>query len=75
MDPASVANVLKMLAPRWFVLRNVHQTPAVVLLQSRTTLCWLKGPMTRGDLKKLVAGVPPDAAGAHSGRAVDDLPH
>jgi hypothetical protein len=53
VDSASLANVLKLLAPRWFVLRNVHQQPPLVLLQSRTTLCWLKGPMTRGDLKRL----------------------
>lgn len=51
--PNELTNILKMLAPRWFVLRNVHQTPPTVLLQSRTTLCWLKGPMTRGDLKRL----------------------
>jgi DNA helicase HerA-like ATPase len=39
LDPESLANVLKLLAPRWFVLRNVHQEPPLVLLQSRTTLC------------------------------------
>lgn len=54
VDASSLPNVLKMLAPRWFVLRNVHQTPSTVLLQSRNTLCWLKGPMTRSDLKKLI---------------------
>ena len=46
---------LKALVPRWFVLRNVHQTPSLALLQSRTTLCWLKGPMTRQDLKRALA--------------------
>ena len=54
VEPEALANVLKLLAPRWFVLRNVHQTPAMVLVQSRTTLCWLRGPMTRSDLKRLV---------------------
>jgi len=38
----------------WFVLRNVHQNPSMTLLQSRTTLAWLRGPMTRQDLKRLV---------------------
>ena len=56
VDPASLAEVLKMLAARWFVLRNVHQNPAMQLLQSRTTLSWLRGPMTRHDLKRLVLG-------------------
>jgi hypothetical protein len=56
VDASTLANTLKALAPRWFVLRNVHGHPGLVLLQSRTTLCWLKGPMTRGDLRKLVGG-------------------
>jgi hypothetical protein len=55
VDAGALANVLKVLAPRWFVLRNVHQSPGTVLLQSRTTLCWLRGPMTRMDLKRLGA--------------------
>ena len=51
-DSSELAGLLKQLAPRWFLLRNVHQRPPLVLLQSRTTLCWLRGPMTRGDLKR-----------------------
>jgi hypothetical protein len=58
VDAGTLANVIKVLAPRWFVLRSVHQTPGTLLLQSRTTLCWLKGPMTRGDLKRLAATLP-----------------
>jgi hypothetical protein len=60
VDAGKLANIIKVLAPRWFVLRNVHQTPGTLLLQSRTTLCWLKGPMTRGDLKRLAASLPKD---------------
>jgi hypothetical protein len=52
-DAQTLAAVLKQLAPRWFVLRNVHQPQALWLLQSRTTLCWLRGPMTRTDLQRL----------------------
>jgi hypothetical protein len=54
VDPAALADVLKVLASRWFVLRNVHYKPQMQLLQSRTTLSWLRGPMTRHDLKRLV---------------------
>jgi hypothetical protein len=57
VDAGTLTNVIKVLKPRWFVLRTAHQSPGTVLLQSRTTLCWLKGPMTRGDLKRLVADV------------------
>jgi hypothetical protein len=52
-DSALVTDVLKVLARRWFVLRNVHQEPSMALLQTRTTLSWLRGPMTRNDLKRL----------------------
>jgi hypothetical protein len=55
VDAGALADVLKVLAPRWFVLRNVHQDPSMRLLQSRTTLSWLRGPMTRRDLKRLVS--------------------
>ena len=43
---------------------HVHREPAVALVQWRTTMCWLRGPMTRADLKRLrtqrerVAGEP-----------------
>jgi hypothetical protein len=55
VETESLADTLKALVPRWFVLRNVHQSPSLSLLQSRTTLCWLKGPMTRRDLKRALA--------------------
>ncbi len=46
-------SVLKALAPRWFLLRNLHRPNELGLLQSRTALSWLKGPMTREDLRKV----------------------
>ena len=68
VDARTLANIIKVLAPRWFVLRNAHQTSGTLLLQSRTTLCWLKGPMTRGDLKRMAG----DAAEAHVRRVPND---
>jgi hypothetical protein len=41
----------KLLVPRWFVVRNVRQKPATVLLQPRWALSFLRGPMTLGDIK------------------------
>ncbi len=38
---------------RWFVMRDLHRPNELGLLQSRNALCWLKGPMTRGDLRRL----------------------
>ena len=52
-EPALVTDTVKRLAPSSFVARNVHRAPGVCLLQTRTTLSRLRGPMTRADLKRL----------------------
>jgi hypothetical protein len=52
-EPSELDELIKRLAPRWFVMRNLHRKPSLALLQSRTTLCWLRGPMTRHDLRRL----------------------
>jgi hypothetical protein len=57
-DSTAVADIIKMLVPRWFVLRSLRP-PQLSLLHSRTTLSWLRGPMTRSDLRRLTA--PPSA--------------
>jgi hypothetical protein len=54
-EEGQLSDTLKVLSPRWFAVRNLHRTPKLALLQSRTTMSWLRGPMTRGDLRKLVA--------------------
>ncbi len=53
LDSETLAATIKALAPRWFVMRNAKRPKEVALLQSRTTLCWLKGPMARADLRRL----------------------
>ncbi len=52
-DGRELTEVVRVLAPRWFVLRSPRHPEQPLLLQSRTTLSWLKGPLTRGDLRKL----------------------
>ena len=51
IDGSELAACVKQLAPRWFVMRDVHREPSVVLATSRTTLCWLRGPMTRAEIR------------------------
>lgn len=55
LEPAELSDVVKALAPRWFVMRHLKRAPRLSLLQSRTTLSWMHGPMTRGDIRRLVA--------------------
>jgi hypothetical protein len=38
MEPEELSATLKLLSPRWFVMRNVHRSPSLALLKSRTTL-------------------------------------
>jgi len=40
------------LCARWFVIRDVHASQGLGLLQPRWTLSWLRGPLTRGELRK-----------------------
>lgn len=55
-DPGTLNDVVKALAPRWFVMRNMHREPKLALMKTRTTLSWMRGPMTKGDLRRLVRG-------------------
>ena len=55
IDREALAATVKQLAPRWFVMRDVHRAPSVVLASSRTTMCWLSGPMTRAEIREVVA--------------------
>jgi hypothetical protein len=56
LDAKDLAEKVKSLAPRWFVMRDARRQPSTVLVQSRGTLCWLKGPMVRGELRRLRGG-------------------
>jgi len=42
---------LQRLLPRWFLVRDVHAGGAVTLLQPRWSMAWLRGPMTREELR------------------------
>jgi hypothetical protein len=43
------------LAPRWFLLRNVHADGPPVLLSPRYAMSYLRGPMTRVELTSALA--------------------
>lgn len=49
----TVGNTVKRLAPRWFVMRDVHAGGGPVLLQPRWAMSWLRGPMTRVELRRV----------------------
>ena len=52
---AALSETIKKLAKRWFVLRNVHLPGAALLLHPRHAICWMRGPLTRAELRTALA--------------------
>jgi hypothetical protein len=50
---ALLDQTVQRLTPRWFVMRNVHMGPMPALLQPRHALSFLRGPMTREELRRV----------------------
>jgi hypothetical protein len=44
--------VLKQLAPRWFLMRDAHADTGTLLLQPRWAMSFMRGPMTRSEIRK-----------------------
>jgi hypothetical protein len=49
---AELGKVVKNLAPRWFLLRDVHTRAGTILLQPRWAMSLLRGPMTRTEIQQ-----------------------
>ncbi|MFO0553347.1 MAG: hypothetical protein U0271_33495 [Polyangiaceae bacterium] len=45
-----ISDILKKLKARWFVVRNVHR-PGAALLQPRWAMSFMRGPMTRQEIR------------------------
>jgi hypothetical protein len=52
MTKSDVANVIKKLVPRWFLLRDAHAREGMMLLQPRWAMTLMLGPMTRTEIKR-----------------------
>jgi hypothetical protein len=67
MDAQELGDVIKALPPRTFFVRDVHAKEGSKLLETRWTLSWLRGPMTRQEIRKwskdrgVVIAAPPPA--------------
>ena len=53
--PKELDATIRKLAQRWFLTRNVHQSPSITLVQPRWALSYMRGPMTLGDIKRALA--------------------
>jgi hypothetical protein len=50
-----LSRVLKRLSSRWFVVRDAHDGESCMLMQPRWAMSLLRGPMTRGEIRRAVA--------------------
>ncbi|WP_437994924.1 helicase HerA-like domain-containing protein [Sorangium sp. So ce185] len=59
VDAAALSATLKALPPRTFFVRDVHMQPPSFLAETRFSLSWLRGPVTRREIGRLVRGMSP----------------
>jgi hypothetical protein len=52
---AELTGLLKQLAPRWFLMRDAHDHAGTRLLQPRWAMSFMRGPMTRTEIKRALA--------------------
>lgn len=52
---AVLSSTIKKLAKRWFVLRNMHAKEGTILVQPRHAISWMRGPLTRVELRAALA--------------------
>jgi hypothetical protein len=50
-----LGQTLRRLAPRWFVMRDAHSAQGTVLLQPRWAMSFMRGPMTRSEIRMALA--------------------
>lgn len=54
-NTSALGKVVKNLAQRWFLLRDVHARIGTILLQPRWAMSLLRGPMTRNEIQRALA--------------------
>jgi Helicase HerA, central domain len=73
LDRQTLDRMLSALRSRVFIMHDVHEQGAVVI-ETRWTLSYLRGPMGREELRQLVASGSPAAPVAAAQAAKPDLP-
>jgi hypothetical protein len=47
-----LSDITKRLAPRWFLMRDVHSAAGTVLMQPRWAMTFMRGPMTGTEVRR-----------------------
>ena len=56
LSAKELERIVQRLSNRWFLVRNAHASSGPILMQPRQTYSWLRGPMTRHELKRAREG-------------------
>ncbi|MCL4780217.1 MAG: DUF87 domain-containing protein [Gammaproteobacteria bacterium] len=72
LDPARLDQILGSLGKRSFLLHNVHES-GPLLMQTRWAMSYLRGPLTRDDIRRL-SGTKPAATPAAQQPAAPAIP-
>ncbi len=56
LDVRSVAQLIGRLGPRQFVMHNIHEPATPFLIHTRWSMSFLRGPLTREQISRLMAG-------------------
>ena len=73
VDAKKVGELLDATRKRVFLLHDIHR-PAPVLLYSRWALSYLRGPVTRDEIERLMEGRKPSAAASPEAAAASGAP-
>jgi hypothetical protein len=65
-DRAAISRMLSALGKRQFLLHNVHEQQPIVF-ETRWTMSYLRGPLGRDEIKRLITTVPNVSASAAEG--------
>jgi hypothetical protein len=78
LSSAELAKIVKRLSQRWFLMRDAHSKRGVVLMQPRWAMSFMRGPMTRNEIRRARSLDPPHAEEANllpTPLALGELPH
>ena len=55
LTPSELGKIAKRLAQRWFLVRDAHAKTGTVLMQPRWAMSFMRGPMTRTEIRRALA--------------------
>lgn len=75
LDLGQMNQLLSTIAPRVFVMNNVHDAGGPILMHTRWAMCYLRGPLTRQQVNQLMARQKQQVAGGYYGQPVYQQPY